>query len=356
MQRTFTRLLFLGTVFFSVQSFGQLAPYYTHYMLNKLAYNPAVAGEKDAICVNGLAHVQWFGMAAEDPTYKGDNVLPGATNPKVNPATQAFSITAPILKNNQMGVGLQVVNDKIGYTTALYMKGSLSYKYGFGRKIPSGNKRGYDFDQTLAVGADFGMIQIGLDGTKYNPIDPSDPKIPTAKVAASSFDMGAGLYYTNQSLFDGFYAGVSMTSLTAPNISLPGLIDFKTERYLYVLAGSEHSLGSVSLLPSVLIRSQAGAGMQVDLTGRVKFGQKLVAGVGLRSSDALYLMLGYYIKDNLYVGYSYDANALSKSALGYTRAGTNELFVSYCFDINFDKPPVPVKPRYNVRYLEGYTY
>lgn len=354
MQRTFTRLLFLGTVFFSVQSYGQFAPYYTHYMLNKLAYNPATAGEKDAICISGLSHTQWLGQVAQDPS-GFDLANSDATNPGVNPTTQTISITAPILKNRNLGVGFVAINDKIGYLTTLYLRGSLAYKHGFGRRLPAGNKRGYTYDQTLSIGMDFGMVNLTQDGEKYIPIDPNDPRIPRIKVSDGSFDIGAGIYYTNQSLFDGFYTGISMAHLTKPVVTAENAFSFSTDRYIHFLAGSEHDLGSIALLPSVMVRTLGGAGVQVDLSARVRVGQKLVLGAGVRSRDAIYLMLGYYIKNNLYAGYSYDFNALSPSTLGYTKAGTHEIFISYCFDLSIKIEPKPLKPRYNVRYLEGYT-
>ncbi len=355
MQRTFTRLLFLGTVFFSVQSYGQFAPYYTHYMLNKLAYNPATAGEKDAICINGLSHTQWLGQSAQDPS-GFDLGNSTATNPGVNPTTQTISITAPILKNRNLGLGFVAINDKIGYINTLYLRGSVAYKHGFGRRLPSDNARGYTFDQTLSIGMDFGMINLTQDGTKYKPINPNDPLIPAVKVSQGTFDVGAGIYYSNQSLFDGFYSGISMAHLTAPVITSAGAFSFSTDRYIHFLAGSEHNLGSISLLPSVLVRTLGGAGVQVDLSARARMGQKLIVGAGLRSGDAIYLMLGYYIKNNLYAGYSYDFNALSANTLRYTKAGTHEIFLSYCFDLSFERPPYSPKPRYNVRYLEGYSY
>jgi len=349
MLRNFTYILVLGAVFFSVQSYGQLAPYYTHYMLNKLAYNPATAGEKDAICVNALSHSQWIGQDDQSTEYKAGI---GTKTERVNPSTQAFSITAPLF-NNKLGIGFQVVNDKIGYSKALYFRGSAAYKFAFGRRIPYDNKQGFVNDQVLAVGADFGMVQIGLDGTKYNPLQTGDPQIPNTLVNGSSFDMGFGVYYSNQSLFNGFYAGASMSHLTSPTVSVAGLIDFRVERYFQVLAGSEHSFGAVSLLPSILVRTQGGAGLQVDMTGRLKFGDKLVAGAGLRSRDAIYLMAGYYIQRNFYVGYSYDVQALS-GITDYTRAGTHEIFASFCFELP-TKSEDPPRRRYNVRYLEGYS-
>lgn len=343
MRLNFTKLLVLGSVFFSLHASAQLDPYYTHYMLNKLAYNPAVAGEKDAICLNAITHQQWLGQKDGSAAYKPDA---GQWFDAVNPATNGFSITAPLL-NNQLGVGFMVISDKLGFNKNTYLRGSLAWKFRMGRKMQNGST-----DQTFAVGADFGMAQVQLDGTKYNPLQPGDPNIPNTIVSGSKMDMGFGVYYTHERLFDGFYAGASVTHLTAPDINIPNAITWSINRYIYVLAGSRHDFGSIALMPSVLVRSSAKV-VQVDLGARAMWNNKVVVGANMRSSDAISLLFGYYILPNLYAGYSYDVTTFS-GINKYSRAGTHELFLSYCFDISVGPPP-PKKPILNVRYLEGYT-
>src|SRR5690606_24506175 len=160
MQRISTRLLVVASfVFYSVHSLAQQDSYYTHYMLNKLAFNPAVAGEKNAICANLLTHQQWLGQKDENPQFDPNKNVD--FNPGVNPATNTMSITAPFLKDNQLGVGLQAVQDKLAYMTLLQVKLSAAYKHNFGKKLPNGMK-----DQVIAGGIDVGMFQGSIDGSK----------------------------------------------------------------------------------------------------------------------------------------------------------------------------------------------
>lgn len=347
MRKTFTKLFILGTLFFSVQVSGQNDPYYTHYMLNKLVYNPATAGEKDAICVNALTHQQWVGL--KDQSNSPDGTSDPWKNPisGVNPATNTVSITAPFLKSNQLGLGLMLATDKLGYNKHLYWRASAAWKFRMGRRLPDGSS-----DQVLAVGADFGMVQAGIDGTKLHALQPGDPNIPTSLQTGSKFDMGFGVYYTHQRLFDGFYAGLSMTHLTAPKVDVANTLYWKWNQYLYLTMGSRHDFGNVAILPSILVRA-VNTPFQVDLGCRALFNEKLVVGANVRTRDAISLLVGYYIMPNLYAGYGYDITALSKVNT-YTRTGTHELFLSYCFNINPPTKDGP-KPRYNVRYLEGYT-
>ena len=343
MRKTFTKLLFLGTVFFSVHTYGQNDPYFTHYMLNKQVFNPATAGEKDAICLNVLTHQQWLGQTDGSNFYKDGNATPLSG---VNPATSTFSISMPMLKNNQLGVGLMAATDKLGYNRQMYLRGAVSYKFRMGRRLPDGST-----DQTLATGLDIGFVQAGIDGSKLNPLQSGDPNIPTSNVNGRKMDLGFGVYYTHQRLFDGFYAGLSMTHLTAPKVDVPNVLTWQTSRYLYALAGSRHDFGNIAVLPSIMVKA-IGTPVQVDLGARVMFNEKLVVGGNFRSGDAISVLAGYYIMPNLYAGYAYD---FTYSGVGnYIRSGTHEIFVSYCFNVEVGVEK-PLKPRYNVRYLEGYT-
>ena len=83
-------LLFAGIV----QSYGQQDPQYSLYMFNPFGINPAYAGSREVLSAVLVHRSQWIG-------------LEGA------PETQVLAINTP-LKNKKMGVGFQVVNDKIG--------------------------------------------------------------------------------------------------------------------------------------------------------------------------------------------------------------------------------------------------
>src|SRR5450631_3508051 len=75
---------------------AQQAPMYTHYMYNTLSINPGYAGSRDALTLTGLYRAQWV-------DFKGA------------PVTQTITMHAP-LQNEHIGLGLSVLNDKIGPT------------------------------------------------------------------------------------------------------------------------------------------------------------------------------------------------------------------------------------------------
>ena len=86
--------LIFAFVLVVVGAWGQQDAQYTQFMFNKLYFNPAYAGGKEALCLSGLYRKQWIG-------------IDGA------PQTATINIHAPIWKR-RMGLGLSITNDQIG--------------------------------------------------------------------------------------------------------------------------------------------------------------------------------------------------------------------------------------------------
>jgi hypothetical protein len=81
---------------------------FTHYMYNTLWLNPAYAGTRDAFTVTGIHRSQWVGFD-------------GA------PVNQSITMHTPIM-NGKVGVGLSVLNDKIGPTKSTSIALDLDYQ------------------------------------------------------------------------------------------------------------------------------------------------------------------------------------------------------------------------------------
>src|ERR1044071_6202618 len=67
---------------------------FTQYMFNETFINPAYAGSKEAMSATLLHRQQWVNF-------------PG------RPVTTSFSLHGPLM-NNKMGLGLSVMNERIG--------------------------------------------------------------------------------------------------------------------------------------------------------------------------------------------------------------------------------------------------
>src|SRR5688572_21141863 len=98
------------TILLALSSAGlqaQQDPMYTHYMYNTLTVNPAYAGSREALSVTALHRSQWVNFD-------------GA------PLTQTVTAHSP-LRNEHIGLGLSVTNDKIGPTNNSSFFGSFAY-------------------------------------------------------------------------------------------------------------------------------------------------------------------------------------------------------------------------------------
>ena len=138
----------LETYFILICSFitfcasAQQDPQYTQYMYNTMAINPAYAGSTGTLEATLLHRSQWVGIS-------------GA------PETQSFSAHTP-LRNEKIGLGLSVVNDKIGPSSELYLDGNFSYS------LPLG------YEKRLAFGLKAGFRMLDIDWSKGRFYDEND--------------------------------------------------------------------------------------------------------------------------------------------------------------------------------------
>jgi len=99
--------LMLLVFFCSFSAVAQQDAQYTQYMYNTMSVNPGYAGSRGQLSIAALHRSQWVG-------------LDGA------PVTQTFNIHSPVGYKG-VGLGLSIVNDKIGPTSETYADIDFSY-------------------------------------------------------------------------------------------------------------------------------------------------------------------------------------------------------------------------------------
>lgn len=300
-------MLLLTTCWLWADVYAQQDAQFTHNMFNGLIYNPAVAGSKEMASALLLSRNQWVGFE-------------GA------PVTQTASINAPFAQLRG-GVGLHIVNDKLGYESQLTATASYAYK------LPMNN------GASLSLGLSLGFVQKTLDGTAFKPIVQGDQHIPTTKISDLVFpDLGFGLLYRSEKV----YAAFSSTHLTQPEIkaqSGAGSTEtgLKLVRHYFFTTGYNYSLTSVlDVRPSMFLKL-TGASISkpiYDLNALFFYKQKVWAGASYRSIDAVALLLGFNITEQLRVGYSYDINT---SQLANFNSGSHEFIVGYEWQLQKSK-------------------
>ncbi len=298
-------------------------------MFNRLAVNPAYAGTNKALCATLLYRQQWTSF-------------PGA--PKTGLLSVDFGQVA------RGGVGLTVDQDQLGFEKTLKAKLAYSFHLAVGPGI-------------LGIGLDAGMIQKSIDGTKWLAPDGTststgggtDQAIPWGGAAATTYDVGFGLYYTTSKL----YVGLSSLHLPEQTLTKSGGaantplfydFDYKVARHYYVMAGYTFDAGSqFKITPSVLAKSDASS-TQVDINILAKWNNMVFVGASYRLTDAIPVMAGLEWpmknqKSTLKFGYSYD---VTLSAIKNHSNGTHEIMLGFCQ--KFAKPEKK-QGHMNVRFL-----
>lgn len=291
----------------SLTIYAQQSPIYTHYMNNTLMVNPAYAGSRDALTVTALHRSQWVG-------FKGA------------PLTQTITMHTP-LRNEHIGLGLSVMNDKIGPINNT----SLFFDYAYIMRLTEKSK--------LALGLSAG---VNIYQAKLNTLlldQPVDPVFQNNINNHVTPNFGFGAYYSRER----FYVGISAPNLIQNNYSEIKLSDGSTlrakeKRHYYIIAGTMLKItNNLDFKPTTLIKGALSAPIQADITASFIIMKKLMIGVMYRSGDAFGGILGLDITDQLHIGYSFDWS-YGLETFKYNQ-GSHELVFRYDF-IFYDKDQV----------------
>lgn len=304
----FASVLALG----SLAANAQQAPMFTHYMNNTLAVNPGYAGSRDALTITALHRSQWVDFQ-------------GA------PVTQTITMHAP-LRNEHLGIGLSVLNDKIGPTNNTSVVADFAYRL----KLTEKSKLAFG----ISAGAN--IFQASLSSLELD--QQNDPMFQNNIDNHITPNVGFGAYYSRER----FYAGVSTPNLLEANYSEVNQADGSTlaskeQRHYFFIAGTMLKItDNLAFKPTTLIKVTPAAPVQADLTASFIMMKKLLLGAMFRTGDAVGGLVGFDITDQFHLGYSYDwSYGLETSRYNQ---GSHEILLRYDF-IFFNKKQVH-SPRY----------
>jgi type IX secretion system PorP/SprF family membrane protein len=271
-------------------------------MYNTINVNPAYAGSRGVLSIFALHRTQWVG-------------LDGA------PVTNTVSINTPI-NGSKLGLGVSLVNDKIGPTNENAISADLSY-----------------FIQTsdtwkLSFGMKATANLFDLDVTRLDPVDASDPSLQN--YSKFSPNIGAGLYLHS----DKAYIGFSVPNFLETNRYSDNSVKiFKEKINYYLIAGYVFDINStLKFKPAVLSKMVEGAPLQVDVSANFLFNNKFMVGAAYRWSASLSAMVGFQITEGMYIGYGYDRETTN---LKNYNSGSHEVFLRYELFNNVKKITTP---------------
>ena len=272
---------------------------FTQYMYNTININPAYAGSRGVMSVFGLHRTQWLG-------------LDGA------PTTNTFSTNTPI-NNSNLGLGVSLVNDKIGPTTENAISVDLSYtvrtsdtyKLSFGIK---GTADIYNLDLNKLTFDSSNDPQFQIFDNKFRP------------------NIGAGVYFHSNKFYIGFSVPnfIESDRFNNDNVSI-----YAEKIKYYLIGGYVFDLSSdLKFKPAFLSKLEQGAPLQLDASANFMFYDKFVFGVAYRWSASVNAMAGFQITDGLYLGYGYDHETTN---LRKYNSGSHEIFLRFEFFKNYDR-------------------
>lgn len=299
----------IGTLAVSAQQDAM----YTHYMFNTLAINPAYAGSRDALTVTGLHRSQWVGFE-------------GA------PVTQTLTLHSPVF-NDKIGLGLSVLNDKIGPTNTTSFYADFAYKIRVSEKgkLAFGLKGGINLMQ-----GEINTLKLG---------DANDQSFVNNIESDLLPNFGFGIYYYTLKWYIGASTPKLLENSFSTNTSTGGTDVFGEQRHYFLIAGAVFNLnssGSVKIKPTTFVKLTNGAPAEADLTAMFIFQDKVELGAMYRTGDAIGLLLGYNFSNQLRFGYSFDWSMVN-TTFKYNN-GSHEVMLRYDF-IYKDKAKIR-SPRY----------
>ena len=290
-----------ATVAFGVWAQSDAA--FSHSWVGRNYYNPAAAGEYNAIHLTLGSRMQWVDFKH---------------------APMTFYLTADMpykLLGQRFGAGVKAEFERIGLYTNTRIGAQIAYKRKFGK------------NHTVSVGVQPGVFSQTFRGREViMPEDDahqgSDEAIPKQDVSGTAFDANVGVFYSHPK----YWAGVAVTHVTAPSIELKvsreaiDYYEFNVSRSYYFMAGGNIPINNslFEIQPSGMF-AMSNKAWAAQIATMLRYNRMLNIGVGYRHKDAVTAFIGVNLKD-AYIGYAYDypVSAISKATFG-----SHEVFVTY---------------------------
>ncbi len=272
----------------------------SQYMFNGLVLNPAYAGSHGYWSATALHRSQWV---------KLDKA----------PHTQTAAIDGRIA-GGKLGLGFNLSNDAIGVTNQFDLGANLSTRVSLGAGF-------------LSAGIRLGASRYSANLTELDIHQPGDPVYGNDINGEIAPRLGAGLYYYQRTWF----VGLSVPSILAMDEKIAqysnGMNSFYRAHAYFNAGVVFESSPDLAFKPSMLLKLQGNAPVEVDLNLNVLLMRKFWIGAGYRTGDAMIAMLEWNITNQLRIGYAFD---YTLSDIQKYSNNSHEIMLGYDFGKNVD--------------------
>lgn len=289
----------------------------TQFMYNKLAVNPAFAGNSDYANITAIIRDQWTGFA-------------GA------PKSQSLSVNLP--KLGKVGLGLNLNRQTVGVSEKLTIEGIYAYRF----KLNNGN---------LSMGMSFSGRYFKQDFSDPNLvlIHPAteDDAIDGVVYSTKIFNVGFGAYYSNNR----FYLGASVPRLIRADIDYKaGSKKGYEVRHIYFMTGGAMDLSNkIVIMPQLMGRWAENSPYDLDMNLGILFYDRFYIASTIRTGgtsndwfESIDFILGFHMNKNIFCAAAYD---VTMTPLRKYENGSLELLLQYNFGKTI-KPIDIINPRF----------
>jgi type IX secretion system PorP/SprF family membrane protein len=264
------KLVGVLALLFSINSVAQQTPEYTFWRQNMSLINPAYVGSTEKTEINVISYKDQF-----NGVYGG-------------PQTQSLAAQGSL--GNNLGLGLEIVSDRVFIQEETNVFANFSYKLTL--------SEGKDLYLGLKAGGSF----FNVDFTRLQTQDP----INQGKVSRFNVNFGLGAYYKTSNYF---------VSLSAPRIlkadryeEIDGFSQEATDATLVMFGGGYfYDLNeNIQLIPAIMSRYIDGAPFGLDFNFNARFYDKFELGGGYRLNDSFSAMASFEVAKLVDLGFAYD--------------------------------------------------
>lgn len=298
--------IFFILIFFSVSCVvtAQQYPWWSQYRANQTLYNPAFCGTKRVVDIRINYRNQWTSFEGAPKTY-------------------ALSLNSRLWKG-RVGVGGFIFRDDIGPFKNTSSSLTAAYHLKFS-------------DSEISFGVQGNYIKQRFNGGDVTLRNQQDKAINQyVEDKDGNFDGSFGLLYYN----DRFHLGVGANNVIGSKFEFLKSDSIKPGKYTNaphynISAGFNWADDpNFTFENSILAVYVPGVPFSFDYTLRLHMRQQLIAGFSFRLNDAIALQLGYTIKENFQISYSYD---IVTSPLRKYQNGSHELSLIFSSNMGTDK-------------------
>lgn len=298
----------------SVECLGQQQVQFSQYFANYLYHNPAFAGRNFQTDAALIHRQQWVG-------------LDGA------PKSTLVGVDTRLPKYN-LGFGVNFIHDEIGNFSTSGIRLAISSEKRLGLNSLRVGIAPAFYSQSLNAG--FSAID-GVDG---------DPSLDNGRTNSSSFDANLGFSYHTPD----YFVGLSVLNLFGSRLDNIKSLNRRTALILLGYEFKNLGVKNLTLQPNMLIKTdlQNLSGFTAEINSLFTFKESVIFGLGYRTFDALFPVLGYQWFNALgkfRVSYSYD---YTTSAINSVSRGSHEISLNYSY---FIERPTVIDQYKDVRFL-----